>query len=201
MAEESSQRQIISSSSWWLWLLLAIGAGIILLIIWGAWRLWRGATRAVREETEVIAQPNRQDTSLRFVRTDTKIILIDDPIIPEGETAVEAIEDKPEHYLGHEVTVSGSVTDFQNVNFFSVVQSEGTVGVMGLDGVIQVNDLETNTNPENAMVRVTGIVKELTKEREKTEFGLELKNLDEAFWQDRIVIEATKIRVIPATTT
>lgn len=197
---ETSERRIISSSSWWIWILLAVGVFIIGLIIYGAWRLWRGATQAIREEVPEVATPQEQP-NIRFVRTPTEIIIIDDPIIPAGETAVEAIIDRFEEYQGDTVTISGTVSNFENPSLFSVTQDENTIGVIVLPEVINSNQLQDSADPENQMVRVTGIVKLLTREREKKEFGFELRNIDEAFWQDRMVIEAQTIEIISATTT
>src|SRR5687768_13533574 len=104
MAETTTDRSVISSSSWWIWIILAVGILIIGLIIWGGWRLWRGATQAVREEIpEVATTP--QESNVRFVRTPTEIIVIDDPIIPEGEEALEAIVNNFDQYQGKEVIV------------------------------------------------------------------------------------------------
>lgn len=196
----TTERTVISSSSWWVWILLAVGVVIVLLVVYGGWRLWRGATQVVREEVpQVVATPNQ--TTIRFVRTPTEIIVIDDPIIPDGEDAVKAIVNNFDQYQGKEVVVSGSVTAFESTAFFSVQQDEDSIGVIALPGAVIENQLEAATDPKNQLVRVTGTVKLLTKEREKKEFGFDFKNLNEAFWQDQMVIEAKTIEVVQATTT
>lgn len=197
MVEEntSANRQVITSSSWWIWVVLLVGIGIILLFIYGAWRLFRGATSAVRDQTEVVAT-TRQEPEVRFVRTPTEVILVDDPIIPEGETSVEEIVRNFAEYQGDQVVISGSVNDVTTTVFFTVLQGDYEIGVLGLPEVLQSNELDDSLNPRNEFVRITGTVKLLTKEREKTEFGFDFRHLDEAVWRDQMIIEATRIEVL-----
>lgn len=200
MPETTTERRIITSSSWWIWILLIIGILAIVLIVYGGWRLFRGATEVVQEEAPAVALPNRRST-LRFVRTPTEVVVIDDPVIPEGEMAIESIVENFEDYQGERVIVSGNVSDFENASFFQVVQDEDRIAVLSLPEAIMENQLEEASDPDTRFVRVTGTVKLLTREREKTEFGLNYRDLDEAFWQDSMIIEAERIEVINPSTT
>lgn len=199
MADQTTERQVISGSSWWIWVLLAIGIFVIVMLIYGGWRLFRGASQAVREEVPDKVIP-RQEKTIRFVRTPTEVIVIDDPIIPEGEVAVEAIVKNFETYQGKTVVVSGSVRDFESAAYFVLDQGEDAIRILALPEATQENELENNTNAASQYIRVTGIVKLLTKEREKTEFGLRYRDIDEAFWQDQMIIEAQKIEIINPST-
>ncbi|MDQ5951715.1 MAG: hypothetical protein QG639_996 [Patescibacteria group bacterium] len=199
MADQTSERQIISGSSWWIWVLLAVGVFVIVMLIYGGWRLFRGATQAVRNEVPEQVSARRENT-VRFVRTPTEVIVIDDPIIPEGEVAVEAIVKNFETYQGDTVVISGSVRDFESATYFVLDQGEDAIRILGLPEVTEENDLENNPSAASQYVRITGVVKLLTKEREKTEFGLRYRDIDEAFWQDQMIIEAQTIEVISPST-
>lgn len=198
MEERTEQRSVIASSGWGLWVAGAIGILIIIGVIFGIWRLWKATTQAVtgqKDPTPVEATVNKQP-EVRFVRTPTEIIVIDDPVIPEGETALEDILDTPIDYLGKSVVISGAVGDFETSAYFQLIQDEDQITIMSLPEVIQSNDLDDNATPQDQAIRVTGTVKRLTREIEKKGFGLEIKNIDEAFWQDQIVIEAVNVTEI-----
>lgn len=195
MTEESSNRQIISGSSWWIWILLAVGIFVILMVIYGGWRLFRGATQAVRQEVPTAVAPRRR-SEIRFVRTPTEVIVVDDPIIPDGEEAIKAIVNNFDTFQGETVVISGNVANFENSSYFFIDQGEDAIRILVLPDAITTNELDTTVNPANQYVRVTGIVKLLTKEREKREFGLSYRNIDEAFWRDQQIIEAQRIEVI-----
>lgn len=200
MADEVSERQVITGSSWWIWVLLAVGVFVIVMVIYGGWRLFRGATQAVRQEVpeNIVRQT---EPTIRFIRTPTEVIIIDDPVIPEGEVAVKAILNNFQTYQGEAVVISGTVKKLDSVTYFVLGQGEDSIRVLALPEAIQSNELETNPNPANQYVRVTGTVKLLTKEREKKEFGLRYRDIDEAFWRDQMIIEAEQIEVITQTTT
>lgn len=203
MEEQTERRSVISSSGWGLWVAGAIGIALIIGLIYGVWRLWRATSSVVtgQKEPSTIAETVPKKPEVRFIRTPTEIIVIDDPIIPEGETALEDILDTPLDYLGKSVVISGVVGDFESSAYFQLVQDEDQVTIMSLSEVIKSNDLDDNTTVTSQPIRVTGTVKRLTREIEKKGFGLELKNLDEAFWQDQIVIEAINVTEINGLTT
>lgn len=201
MVEDTNSRQIVSGSGWGIWIAVFIGLFIIIAIIYGAWRLWRSASNVVSEEVTPVVQTQQTRPTFRLIRTPTEIIVVDDPIIPEGETAVEDIVRTPLEFLGEEVIISGTVTDFESAEFFALHQDEDNITIMALPEAIESSDLEGSLAPEDQPIRVRGIVKRLTREIEKTGFGLEIRNIDEAFWSDQIVIEAITITKVSALTT
>lgn len=201
MVDQNQDRSVISSSGIGLWIVGAIAILLVIGLIWGAWRVWNAARSAVTKEvTPVVETTQPVEKTLRFVRTPTQIIVIDDPIIPEGETALEDVFDQTDEYLGTDVIISGTVTKYESSAFFTIKQDEDAVAVIALPEVIELNDLENVTAGKDTPVRISGKVKILTREIEKKGFGLELKNIDEAFWQDQLVIEAVKIEKLPGTT-
>jgi hypothetical protein len=195
MTETSSDRQIITSSSWWIWILLAVGVAVIIMVIYGGWRLFRGATQAVKQDVPSVSV-TRPKPELRFVRTAKEVVLIDDPVIPEGETSLESVVNNFAEYQGEKVVISGNITDLESTSFFALVQDESKIGILSLPEVIKKNELEDAANPTAQYVKVSGTVKLLTKEKEKTEFGLDFRDLNEAFWTDQMIIEAESIEIL-----
>jgi hypothetical protein len=195
MAETTSDRAIITSSSWWIWILLAIGVAVIIMIIYGGWRLFRGATQVVKQDVPSVTEA-RPKPEFRFVRTPKEVVVIDDPILPAGETSLEDIANNFAEYQGEKVTVSGNISKLETTSFFTLSQGESAIGILSLPEAIKKNELEDVTSPSTQYVKVNGIVKLLTREREKKKFGLDYRDLDEAFWHDQMIIEAESIEII-----
>ena len=197
MVETTQNRSVIASSGIGLWIVGAIAIAIIFGLIFGAWKLWSAAKSAVTQEPNpVVTNSNQPANRLRFIRTPTKIIVVDDPIIPEGETALEDVYSQTEEYLGQTVIISGTISDIESASFFGLKQDEDTINVISLPEAIELNELEDSSASKGMTIRVTGRVKVLTREIEKTGFGLEFKNIDEAFWQDQLIIEAIRVEKI-----
>lgn len=199
MAElTSTNNRRIISSNWGVWIAIIVIIAVIALLIYWIWRFFAHTTQVVQER--VPATVAAKQSSVRFISTPTEVIVDDDPVIPEGETSVEAIAKNFPEYQGHPVVVSGSVVDYQSSTYFSVSQGDYQIVVMGFDGVTTKNGLTSVTNPKNQYVRVTGTVKLLTKDEDKTGFGFQFRDLNDALWQDKMIIEATSIEVITPST-
>lgn len=200
MAEASSyNRQIVSSSNWWVWIVIVAIIGVIIFVIYWVWHFFSRTTQVVKER--VPAAVAAKESNIRFISTPTEVIVDDDPVIPEGETSIEAISKNFAAYQGQKVIVSGSVTGFQSPQYFSVKQGDYAVVVMDFSNVTVKNDLRNSSNPKSQFVRVSGTVKLLTKDKDKEEFGFNFRDFNDALWQDKIIIEATSIEVIPQSTT
>ncbi|PIR62126.1 MAG: hypothetical protein COU66_00125 [Candidatus Pacebacteria bacterium CG10_big_fil_rev_8_21_14_0_10_44_11] len=200
MADEAGDRPVVPISGWWMWVVVAVGIVVVILIIAGAWRLWRRLSQSVSRQVPV-TQIQPQQTDIRLISTPTEIIIDDSPIIPEGEVSLEAINTHFQDYQGKPVTVSGSIVDFGSAVYFAIEQGQDKIRIMALSESIEENQLEEAENPERQYVQVTGTVKLLTRKRRKEGFGFEFSNLKEAFWHDQVIIEAKTITITDTITT
>lgn len=157
-----------------IWMAL-IGAAVVLAGIWLIWAWWDTDDGVVEDEYGVVGEPAPGE---REGITQS-----------EAAPSIEEIGQRPAHYEGQSVTVTGQVEERLGLNALRVQGHDGDVAILVLDNRGRPIDIEPNED-----IRVTGNVQVFSMSQVQDQLGM---NLDPDIFRDyegRPALMATSIQ-------